>query len=407
MNEYLKIAWRNIWRNKRRTMITMTSVLFAIFLSLLMRSMQLGEYDFMVESAVKNSTGYIQIHEIGYWSDKSIDNTFKADKELENRIRENPNVSKIVPRLESFALASSGKQTKGTMVIGTVPSIEDSISGLAKKIVAGKYLDTGTTGVLVSEGLANYLKLNINDTIVLMGQGYHGESAAAALPVRGIVRFIQPDLNNGMIYMELGQAQSFYSSAGRLTSISVMLNNPDKMNRTSAQLSKIDPVSLEVMTWKEMLTELVSYIEGDNVSGLFMLGILYMVVGFGIFGTILMMTLERRKEFGIMVAVGMRRYKLSFIVFIETMIIGISGVLCGMVASIPLIFYFHEHPIRLTGETAAAILEYNMEPIIPFLLEPGYFLNQGLVVIIITLLTLIYPMSVINRFKVVSAIKGR
>ena len=156
-----------------------------------------------------------------------------------------------------------------------------------------------------------------------------------------------------------------------------------------------------------MLTELVNGIEGDNISGLFMLGILYLVVGFGILGTILMTTMERKREFGIMVAVGMHRYKLAIIIFIETVIISIIGIIAGIVASFPLILYFYYHPIPLTGEAADAMLEYNMEPVMPFLMEPGYFVNQSLVVIIITMLTLIYPITVISRFRIINAIKGR
>jgi len=156
-----------------------------------------------------------------------------------------------------------------------------------------------------------------------------------------------------------------------------------------------------------MLSELVNAIEGDNMSSLFMLGILYAVVGFGILGTILMTTMERRKEFGIMVAIGMHRYKLAIITFVETLIICAIGIIAGILTSFPLILYFYYHPIPLTGEAADAMLEYNMEPVMPFLIEPGYFINQSLVVVIITMLTLIYPMLVIGRFKVINAIKGR
>jgi ABC-type antimicrobial peptide transport system permease subunit len=138
-----------------------------------------------------------------------------------------------------------------------------------------------------------------------------------------------------------------------------------------------------------------------------MLGILYMVVGFGILGTILMSTAERRKEFGIMVAVGMHRFKLGIIVVIETMIISLIGILAGVAVSFPVILYFFLNPIPLNGDAAEAMLEYNMDPVMPFLLESGFFLNQALVVLIITMLTLIYPISVISRFKVISAIKGR
>lgn len=407
MKDYFKIAWRNLWRNKRRTMLTIASILFALFLALIMRSMQLGSYSSMVESSVKSTTGYIQVHEKGYWDDKSIDNTFESGDEIEKTILSHPNVNTIVPRLESFALFSSGRQTKGAAVIGTDPATENKISGLKDRIVSGEYLEAGDQAILLAEGLAQYLKLEVGDTVVLLGQGYHGMTAAAAYPVKGIIRFIQPDINNNLTYIPLAASQDLFSSPGRLTSLSIMLNDPDKMKETRDELVKDLPGMLEVMNWNEMLTELVNAIEGDNVSGLFNLGILYLVVGFGILGTILMSTMERRKEFGIMVAVGMRRTKLMIIVFIETVIMSILGILAGIVTSLPLLYYFRNNPIPLTGEAADAMIEYNMEPVLPFLVEPGYFIGQSMVVIVITLLTLIYPMSVIGRFKIINAIKGR
>ncbi len=407
MNDYFKIAWRNLWRNRRRTMLTIASVLFALFLALLMRSMQLGSYSSMVESAVKSTTGYIQVHEKGYWDDKSIDNTFETSDSIESTILSHPNVSQIVPRLESFALLSSGRQTKGSVVIGTLPDTEDKASGLKGRLVSGNYLEEGDQAILLAEGLAQYLKAAVGDTVVILGQGYHGMTAAGAYPVKGIISFIQPDINNSMTYIPLLAAQELYSTPSRLTSLSVMLADPDKMKKTRNDLVENLPVTLEVMNWNEMLVELVQAIEGDNISGQFTLGILYLVVGFGILGTILMSTMERRKEFGIMVAVGMRRTKLAIIVFIESLIISIMGILAGVAVSFPLILYFFHHPIPLTGEAAEAMIEYNMEPVMPFLLEPGFFLNQSLVVIVITMLTLIYPMTVIGRFKVIKAIKGR
>jgi ABC-type lipoprotein release transport system permease subunit len=407
MNDYFKIAWRNLWRNKRRTMLTIASILFALFLALIMRSMQLGSYSSMVESAVKSTTGYIQVHEKGYWEDKSIDNTFESVDEIEKSILSHPNVSAIVPRLESFALLSSGRQTKGAAVIGTDPATENKISGLKDRIVSGEYFEPGDKAILLGEGLAQYLKLKVGDTVVLLGQGYHGMTAAAAYPVKGIIKFIQPDINNTITYIPLAAGQDLYSSPGRLTSLSILLNDPDMMAQTRDELVKVLPETLEVMNWNEMLTELVNAIEGDNISGLFNLGILYLVVGFGILGTILMSTMERRKEFGIMVAVGMRRTKLMIIVFIETLIMSALGIIAGIVTSLPLLYYFRANPIPLTGEAADAMIEYNMEPILPFLIEPGYFIGQSIVVIVITMLTIIYPMTVIGRFKIINAIKGR
>lgn len=108
-----------------------------------------------------------------------------------------------------------------------------------------------------------------------------------------------------------------------------------------------------------------------------------------------------------MIAVGMRRIKLSAILLIETAIIGVIGILAGILTSIPLVMYFHYNPIPLTGDAAQAVLEYNMEPVLPFALEPGIFLHQSIVVIIITLLTFLYPFTVVSRFKIINAIKGK
>jgi ABC-type lipoprotein release transport system permease subunit len=216
-----------------------------------------------------------------------------------------------------------------------------------------------------------------------------------------------PEMNSSMIYMPLKAAQTFYSAPDRLTSLSLSLRDKKKMKSTANYLQTIDPDDIEVMTWREMMPQVVQAIQGDNIGGQVMLGILYLVVGFGIFGTIMMMTIERKREFGIMVAVGMRRAKLALIVFIESISIAIVGVLCGGILSLPVILYLHYHPIQLTGELAKAVLEYNMEPVLPFALEPGFFISQSLVVFILSLLAAIYPLMVIKRFRIITALRSK
>jgi len=407
MRTYLKMAWRNLWRNKRRTIITLLSVLFAFFLALLMRSMQLGSYNMMIESIVKTTTGYIQIHALGYWDNKTINRTFLDNDTLNDAIRRDHNITLMIPRLESFALASSGNQTKGIAVIGTNPEKENDISGLEKHVVRGHYLTKTGNGVLMGEDLAKYLQVDVGDSVVLLSQGYHGVTAAGEFPVAGIVHFNTLEMNSSMIYMPLLAAQRFYSAPGRLTSLSLSLKDKNKMKADAAYLGTIDPDDLEVMTWSQMMPEVVQAIQGDNIGGQVMLGILYIVVGFGIFGTIMMMTLERKREFGIMVAVGMRRSRLEFIVFAESLCIAVVGIICGGALSIPVILYLHYHPIELTGELAQAVLEYNMEPVLPFALEPGFFLKQSLVVFILSILAALYPLAVIRRFRLVPALQGK
>jgi ABC-type lipoprotein release transport system permease subunit len=405
MKNYFKLAWRNLWRNKRRTMITVSSVLFAIFLALLMRSMQFGSYELLERDAIRNSTGFIQIHGQGYWEDKIIDNTLEVTPELDKTIKSDPNISDVIPRIESFALASSGNLTKGVALIGTLPEMEDKITNLKNRLIKGDYFQNDSDqGLLVAEDLAKFLKLDVGDTVVLLSQGYHGLSAAGEFQVRGLLHFPFPEMNKQLIYMTLEASQYFFAAENRLTSYSLMLNEPEDLDKTFANLNSALGQKYEIMTWKEMLIELQQQIQSDSISGMFMLGILYVVVAFGIFGTILMMTLERRKEFSVMIAVGMQRYKLAFIVFLETLYMGFIGVIAGAIVSLPVVYYFHNHPIPLSGETATAMLEFNQQPIIPFAFRADIYIAQAIIVFILTFVIAFYPLLSISRFNLISGL---
>ncbi len=407
MKENIYLAWRNLWRNKRRTILTIASVFFAVFLALLMRSMQIGSYDNMIENSVRNSTGYIQVHAPGYWDDKTIDNTFESDQALEDKISRVSNVEGLIPRLESFALASSGIKTKGIGIVGTDPVKENEVTGLKKRLIEGRYFNHASHEVLIAEKLASYLEVGLGDSIVLLSQGYHGVTAADEYHIAGIVQFPSPAMNSQLIFMTLEDAQYFYAAPSRLTSLSVMLTNPDNLEGTKENIISVIGENYEVMTWEQMLTALVQGIESDNVSGWFMLGILYMVLAFGIFGTMLMMTVERKKEFAVMVSIGMHRYKLARILTIETIFIAIIGVAAGIAASMPIIYYFNVNPIELTGEAAQAMIDFNVEPIMPFALSSHIFFQQTIIVLILTMIAALYPISYVHRFNVLRAFRGK
>ena len=175
----LTLAWRNIWRNKRRTLITIGSITFAVVLACIMRSMQLGSYERMIDNSVRFFTGYIQVHKNGFWDDKTIDNSFTPGDELIGQIEQLPNVEAVVPRIESFALASYEMQTKGAMVLGIDPDREDFLTEVNKsRLTEGEPLKADDDGALIGKGLAEYLKMDIGDTLVLISQGYHGANAA-------------------------------------------------------------------------------------------------------------------------------------------------------------------------------------------------------------------------------------
>ncbi len=406
MGTYLKLAWRNLWRNKKRTIIAASSVFFAVLLALIMRSMQKGSYNFMIDSSVRFSTGYVQVHGKGYWDKRSLDKSMELDKRIVSEINNIPEVTLVVPRLETYTLVSHGNATKVSPIIGIKPGKEISMMKLKEKLVAGKYLTDSSRGIMIGQGLAELLKVGIGDSVVLYGQGFHGITAAAQVPVEGIIKLPIPELNKTLIYTSLSYAQWLYSAPNRITSLSIMIDKPMDLNKVKLKVDKLFDNKFEVMTWEEMTPELVQSIEVDNAGGIIMLAILYIVIGFGIFGTIMMMTAERTKEFGILIAVGMKKSKVIFVTTIETIFISLIGVFAGIIASYPLLLYFYYNPIRLTGAAAEAMLAFGLEPIMPFSIAPGIFIAQFWTVLLIAVLSAWYPFRYVQKLKAVEAIRN-
>ena len=406
MMTYLKLAWRNLWRNKKRTFIAAASVFFAVILALLMRSMQTGYYDYSIDASVRMYTGYIQVHGKGYWEKKSLDESMVVDQKHLTELNNTAGVNLIVPRFETYSLISYGNKTKVVQVTGINPELENQLTGLKKKIVNGEYLSDSSKGIIVAQGLAEILKVGVGDSVVIYGQGYHGVTAAEQIPIIGIVKFTLPELNKSFTYLSLPYAQWLFSAPERLTSLSIMIDNPKKLERIKSDIKKIFNSKYEVMDWEQLSPELVQSIAIDNASGIIMLGILYIVIAFGIFGTIMMMTAERVKEFGILISVGMKKWKLGLVTLFETLFISFLGVFTGAIISIPILLYFKANPIPLTGESAQAILAFGYEPILPFAIYPGMFFAQIWTVLAIAAVSALYPIMFIRKLQPVEALRG-
>ncbi len=382
-------------------MITVASVFFGVIVSTFMSSMQEGSYSTMVDNVVKFYSGYIQVQNEDYWDHKTINNTIKLTDELLKKVSSSDRVSYVVPRLESFALASTNDQSRGTILIGIDPAKEEQMMGIGKWLSSGKILLPGDDGILLAAGLADYLKLGLNDTLVLLGQGYHGLSAAGKYPVKGIIDLPSPDLNRQLVYMDLENCQEFFSAEGLVSSLIVMLDSPYDLPHARRVLNKKIKSPYTLMTWDEMQPEFVQMIEADRAGAVVMKGILYLVIGFGILGTISMMLAERRREMGVLVAIGLQRAKLGLILFYETVFIGLTGVLSGFMGSIPLISYFYNNPVKLTGDAAETMIEMGLEPNMYFSWIPSVFYNQVITVFIITFLIGIIPVA--NSFRLTLA----
>jgi len=471
MGRIFKMAWRNIWRNKRRSLITVASIFFAVFFAIVMRSMELGTYGYMITQSIEKFTGYLQVQNPDYFDDPSLDNYIEYSDDLITTLNNTNGVKIAIPRIEAFVLASSGHQSKGVLVIGIDPLAEKSISNPEHKLVnyrltpdivakiltectfkpkqlkllyfnqnglynnldrlaldlglnthefapyhpifikyaanEGKYLEKDDTGVLISSKLANFLRVQVGDTIVLMGQGKFGTSAADLFPIRGIVKIPSPDLDNKLIYMSLTKAQQFFDMQGLITSVVMNLNNTNNMLMVQNTLNQtLDNDKYVVKNWEQLVPTLKQQIEGDNASGLMFIGVLYFIIFFGIFGTVLMMIAERKREFGVLVAIGMKKRLLAAIVLVEMIFIGIIGTLSGMLASVPIVVWFYKYPIHFTGEMAKMYEDMGFEAIMPTEPVGSYFTWQALIILIMVLIACYIPLQRIRKLKVIDALRA-
>jgi putative ABC transport system permease protein len=406
-----RLAWRNLWRNRRRTLITSSSLFFAVFFAIVMRALQLGAYDRLFRNVIESYTGYIQVQNRDYFDDQVLDNGFFAEKGLEDTLMADPNVSGVLPRIESFALAAAGSRTQGVIVIGTDFSDPSRVSGLFRKDAEfiRSCFEAGDSGkVVTGTGLAEYLHISVGDTLVLIGPGYHGTSAAGKYVLRGTVSLPAPDIDNSVVYLGMESARELYGAPGLTTCMVLSLRKNDDKNIgfTAERLSKKLPPLIGVRSWREMNALLVNQMEADNRSGMLMIGVLYLVIAFGVFGTVLMMMAERRREFAMVISIGMQKRKLAAIVSLEMVFLGLLGIVSGVLASLPLVFYGHFHPIHFTGEMARMYRDYGFEPIMPTLLPGAYYLWQVVVVMIILLIAILFLVRKIFRMNINKALKS-
>jgi ABC-type lipoprotein release transport system permease subunit len=402
----LKLALRNLARNRKRSLITITSIFLAVFFAVFMRSMQLGMYAKMIDNLVRFYSGYVQVHQNGYWDKQTLDNSMVDEDSLMFTVLETRNIGLAAKRLEGFTLASEKDLTKGVLLLGIEPKVEDELMGLSPKIISGELIASEDRSIMVGKGLAEYFSLELNDTMVFISQGYHGVSAAGKYPIKAILDFSVPLLNEQVAFLPLKESQYFFGAEGMISSIVGIVDKPAKLNKTRRELkSRLDTTRFEVMDWKEMMPDLLQTIQTDSAGGIIMIFILYVVISFGMFGTVLMLMKERTYEFGVILSIGMKRWKIWAIVFFESVIMSLTGAIAGIIGVQPLLLYFYHNPYQMTGQAAETVQKFGFEASLPSSLDPNIWINQGTIVVIISLIITLYPAWVISRIKPVEALK--
>lgn len=402
------LAWRNLWRSRKRTLITVSSIFFAVFLAISLESMNVGSHEQIIANMVRLSSGYGQFQDSLYLKEKSLDNTIEFTEVFRSQLEsELPSNVYFVPRLETFALVAAESTTRSAMITGVDFGKENQISRLTEKLVEGEIPDADSEDIVLPIGLANRFSVGVGDTVVVFGQGFQGMQAAGKFRVGGIVKFPLAQQNDLMVYLPIKAAQYLFVAENRLTGILLMADEEKYIEQILPDLQKIaDQNGINYIPWKAINPDLISALEFDRASGKVMTLILYMVIAFGIFGTILTMTLEREREFGTMMSLGMRRGKLAILTLIETILMCLIGIVGGIVIGIPVTYYFKKNPIPLGGDIAATVEQFGMEAEIAFSTQPALYYQQAMVVFFIAFMVASYPIWRVFTLNILKAIRS-
>jgi putative ABC transport system permease protein len=402
---FLKMAWRNVWRNRRRTILTTAAIAFAVAISVFTRGLQMGTYEQMINNVIRINTGYLQIHKKDFWENKTLRYTLKPDHRLPEILSRQPHVTSFAQRVEGDGLASAEENTNGVLVIGVDPQAEATT--LKEKIRKGAFLSEATSqGTIIGETLAKNLNVGLGDEITLLVQGFDGSLGAGVYNVEGIFRTGDPSLDRSVAFLNLTTAQELFWLGDRISQVLVFLDDISNLKEVTQNLrAELDLNIYEVMPWNELMPELVQLIAFDNASGQLFLMLLILVVAFGILNTVLMSVFERVKEFGVMLALGMKPRKIVGLVFIESTLLSLIGVVFGNLIGFALNWYFSYHPIGLTEKLSEVMEEFGFTA--QLFVKPTFstFLEVTISVFVVSLIMTIYPTIKATRFRPVEALR--
>jgi len=349
------MVWRNIWRNPRRSILTILAIVFATMLLVFMLSWQFGSYDTMINTAVKVHTGHVQVQAEGYRDRMDIWLVVPDPDAVSRVLGDIPEIEAYTVRANAFSLVSSEDRTYGVLLIGIDPEKEAKVSTLQKLIRRGEYLaKNDSNAALVGELLAENLKADIGDELVILGQGRDGSVAASVLTVKGIFSSGEDKFDRSSIHMPLEYFQEVFSMRGAVHEVVVLGRSLDAVETIEAKLKRgievvDDHKAMAVLDWMDLMPGLVQSIKMDLVSALIMYAILIVVVAFSILNTFLMAIFERTREFGVLMAMGTTPGRLMRFLIFESVTITLIGIILGIIFGSLFTWYFQVHGIVISG----------------------------------------------------------
>jgi putative ABC transport system permease protein len=402
------LAWRNVWKNKRRTILTLLTIMVGCAMIIFFRAMNDGQHEAMVEDSIAANTGHIQIHEKGFWENMSIDYAFVPEGPLMTYLKNNPAIASSSRRVHAAGLVSYGSNTFGTLIQGVDPEQEKKVSTLHTTIrPGGRYL-TPEDGkhIVIGETLAKNLGVKVGDSVSMLSQGFDGSIAAANLTIVGIFKTLNPRYDQALILMPLSTAEEIFTMMGYTSSITVKLKHTSDMETVRAEMRALPGTKhLEIMGWDDLTPELIQAIVMDNLFGNIFYAILFLITAFGVLNTVQMSVFERTREIGIMMAIGTRPGQIVRLVLLESMFISLIGVALGMLVGSALSYYFFIHPIDFSDHQKEFEVFGQVTTILPAKLYASNVVFTSLITFIFGVLFSIVPARRASKLNPIKAIR--
>lgn len=355
MITFIKIAWRNIIRNRPRSAITISAVAIGLSSLIFLKGFVDGADRQMVENYTDLLIGSIQIHKIGFQKSMSLEKSMGNTEAIAAPLRKIPQVKAFALRVKEFALISSPESSAGILLLGIDPLAEKNVSSIHKRVRKGSFLkQDDDTKIIIGRQLSENLKVNIGDKIVVMGQASDGSVAAAAYEVSGLIETGAEEIDKNLAMITLKASQDLFVLNGKVSEIVVKADPMNRIDHLTELIKKrVDTKRFEVLNWKTISPMTYQWLQFDFVfTGLILL-IVLIVVASGVLNTVLMGVLERTREFGIMLALGTKPDQIVFVVAVESFFLGFFGVLIGTMIGAGLIVFFGTYGIDLSMISSA------------------------------------------------------
>ncbi len=400
-----QLALRNIWRNRRRTLLTLSAMVISSALLILCLGVFSGMLKDMLASATEQYFGHLVLSAKGYQDDRDMFANFSADADL--TALQQPQVQGLSPRLRSFGLLSHQNHSSPVELLGVLPEQEQQVTSLQEHLIAGRYLTPDEQlGAVIGAGVAKRLAVTSGDQLVFVTQAADGSIGNDLLQVRGIFETGDQGHDNSLVLVPLPWLQQLLVLPDKLHEISVRIEQPRQAASLAARLQAQLPEDLELLDWGKMLPEMQEVVASYDVSRMIIVTILYIATGLGILNTFFMSVMERTREFGVLMAIGMRPGQIRLMVLLETLTMGLIALVVGVSLGVLLSLYMATVGIDLSHSLTP--ITYAGGTILPRLhavLETANILLPALVLLLVCLLAGFLPANRAARMQPVVAIR--